>query len=133
MDARYKSLQEIWFAPRNESKYAFQDYVETGIMIERDRLVTVKHKNRRGKKKREEVFKYRVHAMFDDISNKWQPSLDKKIWIKSQDPEKDNKDEMVKSKLTGRKENNKINENSKPTAKKKELYRLLVKMAEEKN
>ena len=71
MDARYKSLQEIWFAPRNESKYAFQDYVETGIMIERDRLVTVKHKTRRGKKKREEVFKYRVHAMFDDLSNKW--------------------------------------------------------------
>ena len=40
-------------------------------MIERDRLVTVKHKTRRGKKKREEVFKYRVHAMFDDLSNKW--------------------------------------------------------------
>ena len=39
---------------------------------------------------------------------------------------------MLKSKSTGRKENNKTNENSKPKATKKKLYRLLVKMVMEK-
>ena len=73
-------------------------------MIERDHLVTVNQTIGRGKKKREEVFQYCVHARFDKFSNKWWPSLDKKIWIKSQAPEKNNKYEMVKSKSTGRKE-----------------------------
>ena len=77
------------------------------------------------------MFEYHVNAMFDKFSNKWWPSLYKnKIWIRSQDPKKENKYEMVKSKSTGRKENNKTNENSKPTATKKKLYRLLVKMVE---
>ena len=70
-------------------------------MIERDCLVTIKQTIRRSKKKRVEVFQYRVHTMFDKFSNKWWPSLDKnKIWIKSQAPYKDKKDEMVKSEST---------------------------------
>ena len=89
MDACYKLLRERWFAPNHESKDAFQDDGETGILIDRDRLVSVKQKIGRGKKKREKVSHYRVHAIFDKFSNKWWPSLDKnKIWIKSQAPEK---------------------------------------------
>ena len=64
---------------KNESKDAFQDDGETGIIIEHDRSVTVKQTIGRGKNKREEVFWYRVHSMFDKFSNKWWPSLDKKI------------------------------------------------------
>ena len=80
------------------------------------------------------MFHYCVHAMFDKFRKKWWPSLYKnKICIKSQSPEKDNKDEMVKSKSTGSKGKNKTTENSKPTATEKKLYRLLVKMVEEKN
>ena len=61
-------------------------------------MVTVKQKIGRVEKKRGEVFQYHVHAIFDKIINKWWPSLDKnKIWIKYQDLEKDNKDEVVKS------------------------------------
>ena len=60
MDASYKSLQERWFSPKHESKDAFQDYGETGIMIERDRLVTVNQTIGRGKKNREKVFQYCV-------------------------------------------------------------------------
>ena len=133
MDASYKLLQEIWFSPKHESKDAFQDDGKTGIIIESDQLVTVKQKIGRVKNNTEEVFQYHVHAMFDNISNKWWPSLDKKIWIKSKDPENDNKYEMMKLKSIGRKEKNKTNENSKPTATKKKLYRLLVKMVEGKN
>ena len=103
-------------------------------MIERDHLVTVRQKIGRGKNKRKKIFQYRVHAMFDKLSKKWWTSLYKnKIWIKYQAPEKDNKDEMVKSNSTEMRENNKTNENSKPTATKKKLYSLLVKMVEEKN
>ena len=36
MDDRYKSLRERWFAPKHESKDAFQDDGETGIFIEGD-------------------------------------------------------------------------------------------------
>ena len=103
-------------------------------MIECDCLLTVKQIIGRGKKNREEVFQYPVYYMFDKFSKKWWLSLDKnKIWIKSQAPEKDNKDEMVKSKSTVREKKNKTNENSKPTAKNKKFYRLLVKMVEDKN
>ena len=55
-----------------------------------------------------------------------------KIWIEHQAPEKDSKDEKVESKSTRRNKKNKTNENSKPTETKKKLYRLLVKMVEEK-
>ena len=41
-------------------------------------MVTLKQTIGRGKKKREEVFQYRVHAMFDKFSNKWWPSLEGK-------------------------------------------------------
>ena len=41
MEARSKLLRERWFATKYESKDAFQDDGETGIMIERDRLVTI--------------------------------------------------------------------------------------------
>ena len=133
MDDCYKSLRERWFAPKHESKESLQDDGQTGIMIERDRLVTLKQTIGRGKKKREEVFQYRVHAMFDNFINKLWTSLDtNKICIKSQAPQNYNKDEMVKSKSTSRKENNKTNENSKPISTKKKLYRLLVKMVEDK-
>ena len=72
---------------KHESKYAFQDDDETGIVIERDRLVTVKQTIGRGKKKREKVFQCRFHAVFDKFSKKLWPSLDKKeICIKSQAP-----------------------------------------------
>ena len=77
MDARYKLLQEIWFAPKHESKDAFQDDGDTGIMIDHDRSVTVNHTIVRGKKKRGGVFQYRVHTMFDKFSKKWWPSLEK--------------------------------------------------------
>ena len=103
-------------------------------MIERGCLVTVNQTISKGKNKGEEVFQYRVHAMFGKFSNKWWLSLNKiKIWIKSQAPYKDNNGEMVKLKLKGRKENNKTTDNSKPTATKKKLYRLLVKTVEERN
>ena len=90
MDACYKLLREIWFAPNHESKDAFQDDGETGIFIERDGYVTVKQTIRRGNMKREDMFQYCFHDMFDKFSNKWWPSLDKKkIWIKSKSTEKD--------------------------------------------
>ena len=87
MDICYKLLQERWFAPEHESKDAFQDDVETGIIIENDLFVNVKQTIGRGKNKREEVFQYCVHAMFYKFSNKRWPILDKnKICIKSQAP-----------------------------------------------
>ena len=66
------------FAPKHESKDALQDDGETGIIIERDRLIIIKQKIGRDKNKREKLFKYHVHAMFDKFSNKWWPSLGKK-------------------------------------------------------
>ena len=49
--------------------------------------------------------------MFDKFRNKWWPSIYKnKRRIKSQDPEKDNQDEMVKLKSTESKEKNKTDE-----------------------
>ena len=77
MDASYKSLQERWFTPKHEYKDAFQYDGETRIMIESYCLVTVKQIIRRVKKNREEVFQYSVHAMFDNFSNTWWPSIDK--------------------------------------------------------
>ena len=44
------------FYTKHESKYAFQDDGETGIMIERDCLVTAKQTIGRDNKKREELF-----------------------------------------------------------------------------
>ena len=112
MDDFYNLLQEIWFVPK-KSRDAFQDDGKTGTMIERDHLVTVRQKIGRGKNNRKKIFQYRVHAMFDKLSKKWWTSLYKnKIWIKYQAPEKDNKDEMVKSNSTQMRENNKTNENS---------------------
>ena len=83
MDDRHKFLRERWFAPKHESKDAFQYDGETHIIIESDCLVTVMQTIRRGKKNREEVFQYSVHAMFDNFSNTWWPSIDKNKSVSS--------------------------------------------------